>query len=297
MIDCDLLDDDRENSRRRNRENRAEDPPQRAANEQRGHDRDRADADALFHDLRHEHIRFELVEDQEVRADGERELRRYGQSDRDGGHAADHRSDDRNRLAERRHQRDHVEVRDRHQPESGGRERAHHAREHQLRAQPRADTQDRRPPRGRHVRAPSGRDESDDVLEHRLRFDEQVEAQDDDRDHPERAADDGADGDEHGADGIARRAARRVLHRLLERDEAAGRHQSFVDEERLQSIELVGKPSPQRLSLRDERRHDGERDQHDGRQNRDVDHEDRQPPRNAPPAVVGTRALDETHQR
>ena len=48
-----FIDDDRQNRDRRNGENRAHQPEERPADQQRDDDRDGADADAPLHDLRH----------------------------------------------------------------------------------------------------------------------------------------------------------------------------------------------------------------------------------------------------
>src|SRR5258708_37679468 len=65
----DLLDDDGEDRGGGNSEDRADEAPQLAADEQRDHDDHRTDADAALHDLRHEDVRFELVQHEKVRAD------------------------------------------------------------------------------------------------------------------------------------------------------------------------------------------------------------------------------------
>ena len=139
-----LVDDDREDGGCRNRENRADEPPQRPADEQRDDDGDRAHADALLHDLRHQHVRLELVQHEKVDADADGELRRRRDRDADRGDAADDRSKNGNRLADRRDQRDDVEKRLAHQAEADSGERPHDAREHQLRPEPGADLFDRR---------------------------------------------------------------------------------------------------------------------------------------------------------
>ena len=51
---------------RRNRQNGADEPPERAADEQRDHDGDRAHADPPLHDLRHQDVGLELMQDQEI---------------------------------------------------------------------------------------------------------------------------------------------------------------------------------------------------------------------------------------
>src|SRR5512144_1197034 len=59
-VQRELIDRDGENRRCRNRQNRADQTPQGAADEQRHHDGDRADADAACHDLQHQDVRLEL---------------------------------------------------------------------------------------------------------------------------------------------------------------------------------------------------------------------------------------------
>src|SRR5207244_645998 len=116
----DLLDDDRQNGGGGDGEDGADKSPQRAADEQRYHHRDRTDTDAPFHDLRYQDVRLELVQDEKEDADGQRELRRNGQRDSDRGDSTDHGAENGNRLADRGNERHDIEIRHTHQAEPDG---------------------------------------------------------------------------------------------------------------------------------------------------------------------------------
>ena len=60
-----FVEDDLNHRRRGHREQSADDAEQRRADEERDEYRDRADADLLRHDLRHQHVVFELLLDDE----------------------------------------------------------------------------------------------------------------------------------------------------------------------------------------------------------------------------------------
>src|SRR5262249_13518611 len=137
-----LVDDDREDGGGGNGEDRAHEPHQRAANEQRDEHCDGADTDALLHDLRDEHVGFELVQYEEVYPHHQSQLRRDAERDSHGGDAADDWPDNWNRLADGGDERHHIEVRYAHREQADSGEGSHHAGQHELRAQPGADLHD-----------------------------------------------------------------------------------------------------------------------------------------------------------
>jgi hypothetical protein len=129
------------------------------------------------------------------------------------------------------------------------------------------------------------------ILEHRARFEQQVEGQNQDRDEPEHAADQAGDRDQHRPDRVAAGAARRVLHRLLERHLVD--HQLVADQKRLEPVELAGQPRPQRRSLRDQWRNDQQADEDEHGHDHRIDGENREPARHAARPAMATRPFDE----
>src|SRR5437899_5467443 len=68
-----FVDGDRQDCSGRDGEDRADEPQEAAADQQGDHHGHRADADTLLHDLRHEDVGFELVKNEKVKADFQRE--------------------------------------------------------------------------------------------------------------------------------------------------------------------------------------------------------------------------------
>ena len=79
------------------------------------------------------------MQDQEIHADNQGQLRRDAEGDRDRRDTRDDRSDHRDGLAHGRDQRHDVEVRRAQQPQPDGGEQAHDAGQDQLRGHPRTD--------------------------------------------------------------------------------------------------------------------------------------------------------------
>jgi hypothetical protein len=88
--------------------------------------------------------------------------------------------------------------------------------------------------------------------------------------------------------------ARRPLHRLAHRQVFL--QPSLADQELLCALEHLGPLIPQRLRLLHERREDEDEDQRDRAQNREIQHEDREPPRH-PLRDAEPLALEDAHDR